>query len=99
MRLQAGVARLPRGLGRKKLCHVRFGRRTLMGINLLAGTPTHQTGRFDRNQRIGQGELDALILADRPAKDRSVFGITGRTINKPIAITNALCGNQCPLCV
>ena len=92
--LQAGVGRLPAGLGRQVLGHV--GRRpgVAPGVVFLAGAPAHQVGSLDLDMRLGDGELHALVLPDGPAEHNAIAGVLRGLLDKPATVADALRRDQ-----
>src|SRR5690606_39970942 len=72
------------------------GRRTgvATGVVLLAGAPAHQVGGLDLDVGFGDGELHALVLADRATEHHAVAGVLGRLLGEPAAVADALGGDQ-----
>src|SRR5262244_3125545 len=63
--LEADVRRLPGGLGREVLRHVRLGAAGLIPVEKIAGLPAHQVRGLELDVALGDRELHALVLAYR----------------------------------
>src|SRR5919206_2082389 len=95
--LHRGVGRLPGGLGGQQQGHVGLRSARLAPIKHLRGPEAHEVRGLHAYVRLRDGELDALVLADRPAEDLAFPGAAGRTIHEPPSIADALGGDQDPL--
>ncbi|KFB70344.1 MAG: hypothetical protein AW09_004570 [Candidatus Accumulibacter phosphatis] len=96
MGLQTDVGRLPGGLGSEVLGHVGLRAAGLLRVEQRAGLETHQVGRLDLDQGLGDRELHPLVHADRPVENDALAGVARRAIDEPVAITDAFCGDQGP---
>ncbi|MCY1231374.1 hypothetical protein D9M72_438210 [compost metagenome] len=94
MELQAGVAGFPAGLGRQVLGHVGLGAHRLVLVEQFAGLPAHQVGGFQLDERLGDRELHALVLADGAAEDFALADVLGDAVHEPVAVADALGGDQ-----
>ena len=94
MGLQADIGRLERGLGCKVLCHIRLWPTRQARIKETAGLKAHEVGRFGFNVGVGNGELNALVFANRPIKHHAFIGVTTCLVDKPIGVTNAFRSDQ-----
>ena len=99
MELDAGIRRFPRCLGGKVFRHVRFGTAGLVRVEQGAGLVAHEIGGLDLDERLGNRELHTLVLADGPAEDLAFAGIGGHLVDKPVAVTDAFCGDQRTFCI
>jgi hypothetical protein len=73
----------PRGLGGQVLGHVGLGAAGLVGVEQAAGLPAHQVGGLDLDVGLGDRELHALVLADRPAEHHALLDVrTDRSMNQ-----------------
>ena len=90
----AGVGRLPARLGRQVLGHVGLGAAGLPRVEQLAGAKAHQVGGRDLDPGLGDGERHALVLADRPAEDDALARIARHPVDEPVAVADALGGDQ-----
>ena len=64
MRLDAGIGRLPAGIGRQQLGHVRLRPAIKPGVKTPARLKAHQVGSLDIHIGAGDGKLHTLILTD-----------------------------------
>src|SRR5207253_3065294 len=87
--LDGDVGRLPRGLRRQQLGHVGLGAAVLAGVEQVGGPPAHEVGGLDADVGPGDGELHALVGADRPAEHHPLAGITGDPVDEPAAVADA----------
>src|SRR5678815_3034197 len=55
---------------------------------------THQVSRAHVGIRTSDRKLNPLVLADRPVEHHAFVGVAPRAIDEPIAVANALGGNQ-----
>ena len=94
MGLHAHVGGLPRCFGGEVFCHVGFRPGAPAAFVDLGGFFDHQVRRFGRHVGFGDGELDALVLADLAAEDLAVIGIIGRLLDEPARVADALGGDQ-----
>lgn len=92
--LQGDVGGFPGGIGRQQFGHVGFCAAGLAAVKETGGFKAHQVGGADVDVGLGDGELDALILADWPFKDHPLLRIATGTINEPVTIANTFGGNQ-----
>ena len=72
MRLHAHIRRLPRCLSSEILRHIGFSTALLARFIEFRCMLDHQIGCFSLRVALGNRELDALILANRLAKNRTV---------------------------
>ena len=66
----------------------------LCASNSAAGFEAHQIGGFDIDVGLRDGELHALVLADRAAEDRALAGVLRDFVDEPVAVADALGGDQ-----
>src|SRR5579884_371986 len=92
--LDRGVGGFPGGFGGKMLGHVGFGTAGLSAVEALGSVVAHQIGGADVRVRLGDREGDALVLTDWPAKDNALAGVFGGAIDEPVAVADALGGQQ-----
>src|SRR6058998_3416281 len=67
--VDAGVARLPRGLGAEILRHVGLAAARLARVEQRRRLVAHELGGVGRDVSAGDRELHALVGPDRPAED------------------------------
>ena len=94
MELDAGVGRLPRGLGGEIFRHVGLRAAGLARVIKTACLEAHEIGRLDLDIAFGDRELHALVLADRPAEDDALLGIGRHLIDEPVAVADAFGRDQ-----
>src|ERR1700694_3319140 len=94
MELQAGVACIPGGVSRQELRHVGLRAAGLLRIETLARLEPHQVGRLEIDVGPCYRELHALVLADRAVEYRSLARIFDDLVDEPVAIADALGGDQ-----
>src|SRR5215471_14886727 len=75
MGLEAGVGGVPGRFRREQLRHVGVGPAILAGLEQRRGSAADHVGGLDLSIGAGQRELDALVLADRLAKDDAFLGV------------------------
>ena len=56
----------------------------------------HQIGSLDVREGLGDGKLDPLIRADRPAEHDALAAVGGRPVDEPAAVADRLGGQQNP---
>ncbi len=86
MRVQARVGGVPGGLAGQQLGHVGFGAALLAGVEQPGGLGTQQIGRFQARVRLGDGELNSLVGADRPTEDDPLRSVVGGPLDEPAPI-------------
>ncbi|MCY1535513.1 hypothetical protein D9M68_709220 [compost metagenome] len=94
MGLQAGVGRLPGGVGGKHLGHVGFGAAVLPRLVLGQAFANHQFGRAHLRIGLGDGKLNALVLADGTPEHLALIGVVHRLADEPFGITDAFGSDQ-----
>ena len=94
MELQTHIRCLPAGLGGQVLGHVGLCAARLVRIEQPASFIAHQVGGLYFHISLGNRELHALVLADGPSEDDTVFHIFGDAVDEPVAVANAFGGNQ-----
>ncbi len=92
--LHAGIGGVPGGISGQHLGHVGLGAAIDPGFVFAGGFPHHQFGGPHRRIGLGDRELDALILADRPAEHHALAGIVGGLLDEPLGVADALRGDQ-----
>src|ERR1035437_2325355 len=92
--LYANVRCLPRRVSGKHLCHICFGTTRKFRLVSASRIVNHELGRAHCGIGLGNGKLDALILADRPTKHFAVTRVFDRCVGKPFRIANTFCGDQ-----
>ncbi|MNU32866.1 hypothetical protein D3C71_214190 [compost metagenome] len=65
-----------------------------MGVEQTAGLVAHQAGRFHVDMGARDGELHALVLADRAAEHHAFLGVGRHLVHEPIAVADAFGGDQ-----
>ncbi len=88
------IGGLERGIRGEQLGHVRLGTELLARIAERRGLEAHEVGRTDVHVGAGDGELDALVLRDRPVENNALAAVFLRPVNEPVAVTDAFGGNQ-----
>src|SRR5579864_4695954 len=86
--IQAGVGGVPGGLRGQQLGHVGFGAAALGGVEQPGGLEAQQVGGFEAGMGLGDGELDALVGADRSAEDDALGGVTRGALDEPAAVAD-----------
>jgi hypothetical protein len=66
----------------------------LLRVEQRAGLEAHQVGRLDLDEGLGDRELHALVLADRPVEDDALAGVAAGAFDEPVAVADALGGDQ-----
>ena len=94
MRLQAGVGRFPGRVGGQELGHVRLRAAGQACVVEFGGLEAHQVRRANVRMRLGQGELYALVLSDRPPEHDPLAGVGAALIHEPVAIPDAFGRDQ-----
>ena len=94
MGLDAGIGRFPGRIRRQHLGHVGLGAAVEPGLVFARGLLHHQLGRAHRGVGLGDRELDALILADRPAENAALLGVVGRLGDEPFGVADAFRRDQ-----
>ena len=92
--LQARIGRLPRCVGRQQLRHVRLSTAGLSRVKEARCFVAHQVCRPHIGVRLRNWELDALVLSDRAIEDDALVRVRARLVDKPVAIADALRGDQ-----
>src|SRR4051794_1419057 len=92
--VEADVGRRPARLGAQELGHIGLGAAGLPGVEATRGLVAHQVGRAHLHVRLGDGELHALISADRAAEDLARVGVGGRALGEPVTVADRLGGEQ-----
>src|SRR5205823_136600 len=95
--LKTHVGGFPAGFGAEELGHIGLGAAGLALVEELGGAPTHEVGSADVHIGPGDGELHALVLADGPAEDLSLFGVGSGCLDEPVAVADALGCDEDPL--
>lgn len=94
MGLHAGLRRLPRGFHRQHLGHVGFRAAIAPGLVPGGGMLHHQLGGTHTGIGFGDGELDALILPDRPAKHHAGARIGAGLVDELFGVADAFRGDE-----
>ena len=92
--LHRDVGRLPGGVRRQELRHVRLGPAPLTPVEEGRGLLHHEVGGLDVRVGAGYGELDALVLSDGTAEDDALVGPPRRPAQKEAAVAHALGGDE-----
>src|SRR6266700_5147311 len=92
--LNCDVGGLPRGIGSQQLGHVGFGPTWLTSIKEFGRPQAHEIGRFHMDVRLGDRELDALVLADGTTKDAALLAPLSCSLNEPAPIADAFGSDQ-----
>src|ERR1700728_3338608 len=87
----------PQRLRGKQLAGVHLEGRVLALLEQLGGLPSHQARGLQVRVRLGERELDALVLADWPAEDLTLVGVGGRAVDEVEAGADVLRRDEYPL--
>ena len=99
MKLQAGIGRFPRSIGRQKFCHIGLGTTREISIKQAASLIAHQACSLNVDMGPRDRKLHPLVLTDRTSKHNTIFNVSGHTIHKPVTVTDTFGGNQRAFCV
>ena len=90
MALQAGLSRMPGGLGRQQFAHIGIVATGQPGGKTRGGPAQHQISRLDFGMRPGHRKLHCLVLANRPVKNAALVDIGGRSFGEPAPVADRL---------
>lgn len=97
--LQTGVRRFPAGFCRKVFGHIRLRPAGLSRIVERTGFIAHQIGRLDLDKSLGDRELNALVLPDRPPEYLTLADVFTDPVREPITISDTFGSDQRALCI
>ncbi len=82
------------GFRRQQLRHVGLRAARLALVEQPAGLEAHEVRRLDLDEAFGDGELHALVLADRAAEHLPLFRIGRHAVDEPVAVADAFRRDQ-----